>query len=211
MLQFQCSSIKGYLINRGNDFIDIVNIGFEDNIYGGGIYIDSIMFGLAYGAKDSSGVGLRFGHLGMYQSNDSESNNFLKAGSENGPCRDSRYGTFGQLQFLFFATSNYHEPRSIIMVRNYRKNIAFMNVLLYGASKRDSSKGLLLCYRGKKYHTIIRDSYVVLPMEVSFGLYYGIRLGFNPHELLDFIVGIFGFDLLDDDTTTVYVELPVPM
>lgn len=37
-------------------------------------------------------------------------------------------------------------------------------------------------------------------IEIYLGLYAGIRLGFNPAELLDFLVGIAGLDLLEDDT-----------
>ena len=36
-------------------------------------------------------------------------------------------------------------------------------------------------------------------MEVAAGLVGGIRLGFNPGELLDFIMGFLGLDLYGDD------------
>ncbi|HNI87347.1 MAG TPA: hypothetical protein PKX55_04270 [Leptospiraceae bacterium] len=34
--------------------------------------------------------------------------------------------------------------------------------------------------------------------EISFGVYYGFRLGINFDELLDFLFGIFGFDFKGD-------------
>ncbi|WP_036040568.1 LIC13411 family adhesin [Leptospira alstonii] len=37
-------------------------------------------------------------------------------------------------------------------------------------------------------------------MEIYLGLYVGLRIGFNPVELLDFLVGLAGLDLLEDDT-----------
>ncbi|ABJ77731.1 hypothetical protein IQB76_12995 [Leptospira borgpetersenii serovar Hardjo-bovis] len=37
-------------------------------------------------------------------------------------------------------------------------------------------------------------------IEVYFGIYVGLRIGFNPAELLDFLVGLAGLDLLEDDT-----------
>lgn len=36
-------------------------------------------------------------------------------------------------------------------------------------------------------------------LEVSGGLVFGLRLGFNVGELVDFVVGWFGFDIFDDD------------
>ena len=36
-------------------------------------------------------------------------------------------------------------------------------------------------------------------IEVAAGLGYGVRLGFNPGELLDFILGFFGIDIYGDD------------
>lgn len=47
---------------------------------------------------------------------------------------------------------------------------------------------------------------MALQTEVSFGLYYGLRLGFNLYEAFDFIVGIFGIDLLKDDTLELMTE-----
>ncbi|TGK27958.1 hypothetical protein EHQ12_14115 [Leptospira gomenensis] len=37
-------------------------------------------------------------------------------------------------------------------------------------------------------------------IEVYLGLYVGIRVGINPAELIDFILGLAGLDLLEDDT-----------
>lgn len=36
-------------------------------------------------------------------------------------------------------------------------------------------------------------------IEVYLGIYAGLRIGFNPMELLDFLVGFTGLDLLEDD------------
>lgn len=38
-------------------------------------------------------------------------------------------------------------------------------------------------------------------IEFTIGIYYGIRFGFNPSELLDFLLGITTYDLNDDDLT----------
>lgn len=37
-------------------------------------------------------------------------------------------------------------------------------------------------------------------IEVYLGIYVGLRIGFNPAELFDFLVGLAGLDLLEDDT-----------
>ncbi|HNM06795.1 MAG TPA: hypothetical protein PKK05_28005, partial [Leptospiraceae bacterium] len=45
-----------------------------------------------------------------------------------------------------------------------------------------------------------------LQIEGSLGLYYGLRFGFNFYEALDFVTGIFGADLLNDDTLAPMIE-----
>ena len=38
-----------------------------------------------------------------------------------------------------------------------------------------------------------------MQIDLSVGLIASVRLGFNPGELLDFLIGLVGFDLYGDD------------
>jgi hypothetical protein len=66
LLLVNCARLKNYFVNRAYDLRDIGTIGVEENVYGGGIYIDSLIVGMAYNV-DGEGYGLRFGHLGKYK------------------------------------------------------------------------------------------------------------------------------------------------
>ncbi|MBK6606155.1 MAG: hypothetical protein IPG24_11920 [Leptospiraceae bacterium] len=59
-------------------------------------------------------------------------------------------------------------------------------------------KAITLIYEFNLKRRQSRD-YIILPVEISIGMYLGIRLGFNFSELADFIVGFVGFDPLGDD------------
>ncbi len=72
--------------------------------------------------------------------------------------------------------------------RNRKKEISVFYKFTKNYWMHDSKKVL---YNSRNY---------TLPaLELSFGLYYGIRIGIVLGELVDFIVGIFGYDPLDDD------------
>lgn len=218
LILINCASLKNYFMNRAYDLRDIGNIGVEENVYGGGIYIDSLILGLSYNV-DGEGYGLRFGHLGKYKTGkeDAFSSNFYRF-NEIQSCKEANVKKTRNIggNFLIFFGSNYHEAESALF-RNHKKMLVNVNetaVIFLSSSKVSSGRTNVICYKDIQANTFLRDSYVVLPIEVSVGFLFGIRLGFNPHELLDFMVGIVGFDLLDDDisnTEPIYRELPQPV
>ncbi|MBP7281328.1 MAG: hypothetical protein KBA66_07125 [Leptospiraceae bacterium] len=216
-----CSSLQDYAKNRAYDVRDIFNIGVEENVYGVSAGIDVLQFGLKFD-RNAKTYGLRYGHLGEYLLAENyypfnstaiireKLNVYLctfNKDSKKWVASDNLNGT----SLIFFTATlsmSYHKPLEPIKIRNANKNTYF--IFKFIGCKICPPTGIC-AKNGDRYSFFYRDSYVYLPMEASFGLHYGIRLGFNPHELLDFLVGIFGFDLLDDDATTVYTELPIPV
>lgn len=45
-------------------------------------------------------------------------------------------------------------------------------------------------------------------IELALGVWVGVRVGFNPGELVDFVIGWFGLDLYDDDFDPEFAEEP---
>ncbi|RHX92226.1 hypothetical protein DLM75_03180 [Leptospira stimsonii] len=106
---------------------------------------------------------------------------------------NERYNIKSQkLRYLSF----YHIP---VAERRKRKKEEFYRRFIEEQSfdRNDPSIQNALQALNKK-----KDGYpksFLFQMEVYLGIYYGIRIGINPAELLDFLLGIAGLDLLDDD------------
>ncbi len=204
-----CISTKNYFINRVNDLKDIVHIGVEKDVYGASIFVDSIGLGIQH-AANGKGVGIRYGHIGFYKTGGKvlkmrmriagntevhkfcDYNNFTdcldKLGNYN--TETIRYGNS-----IILNNTSFHEPMQLTN-RNSSKRISLHSMFLF------------LFIGGNKSVTFIYDTdpkedsrgdYTILPIEISAGLYLGIRLGFNFSELADFLVGFVGFDPLGDD------------
>ena len=197
-----CASTQNYFINRGNDLKDIVNIGIEKDMYGFNI----ITFGYQ---KESSGMGfgLRYGYLGIYKTGDNKNKVYLDDRADINP-------KIAEIQVYpgdtdFSTSVFYHEPKDLSDIRARKKQM-----LLFFPVFRLCKVSTSAFYKDKKLKRGISKCYFYessfeQPLELSIGLYIGIRAGFNISEFLDFLAGIAGYDLLDDDTSsTTYNELP---
>ncbi|MDX1957911.1 MAG: hypothetical protein SFU98_05020 [Leptospiraceae bacterium] len=56
-----CSSLERYSKNRANDLVDIVHVGYEEEVYGFGLLIGYLVIGFKTRNENSKGFGLRFG------------------------------------------------------------------------------------------------------------------------------------------------------
>ena len=72
-----CASAKRYVVNRGNDLTDIVDIGLEKHVYGFNNIVFQPFVGISYNA-DGEGVGLRHSHIGFYKTGDAENELFIE-------------------------------------------------------------------------------------------------------------------------------------
>jgi hypothetical protein len=184
LLLLNCSSFQNYLINRGNDLTDIINIGLEKDVYG----IDAIFLipigGVTRNAK-GKGLGLRHSHLGFYKTGDNE-NVFL--------IKDKNLIVRHELHLgdsIFYGTG-FHEPINPRNLRTQNKNYL---ILTRGKGCYDTK----LYYKDEARICHWTTNIVFFPIEISLGVYFGIRVGFNIGEFVDFLGGFIGFDPIKDD------------
>lgn len=191
LLTISCSSVQTYFKDRGNDALDIINIGAEKNIYG-----VRISAGIPLGfQKASSGVGfgLRGGYFGKYFTGDNENKiHFLKE-EDDKLLREDQISP-GDSN-VFFATTSYHKPNDLKDLRACKKQFQEVFPLLgwtraeyLGSSMSRSMKG------------IFRVGLADIKLEISVGTFIGFRIGLSVFETIDFIFGIFGFDFMRDDS-----------
>lgn len=164
------------LKNRAYDFRDVFNIGLEKNNYG--VACAMIIATGIQNAEAAEGIGLRFGHWGKYKAGGTD---YIYKINKNAP---EGYGTIGN-SFIFISSYE-HIPLENVLPRNKKKLVRETFML-----KRPSSYD--------HFSIEMNESYSFPPFECSLGIYYGIRMGFNLHELVDFLGGLFGYDPLDDD------------
>jgi hypothetical protein len=205
----KCATTRNYLEDRMRDSGDIFHVGLEKDVYGASIFIDSVGLGIQHSAN-GKGIGMRYGNFGLYKTGGKVIKVRVKTVStarvrnlcdynDFTDCLDklsdytiivTRYGN----STIEFNTS-FHKPAQLTN-RNFSKQVSLFSMFLlifFGGSK---SSWFLYDTDPKEDN---RGNYTILPIEISAGLYLGIRLGFNFSELADFLVGFVGFDPLGDD------------
>ncbi|MDX1957909.1 MAG: hypothetical protein SFU98_05010 [Leptospiraceae bacterium] len=182
-----CTTTRDYFYNRARDAGDIFNVGIEKDVYGGSFFIDQVGLGFQH-ASNGKGLGTRYGHFGFY-----------RTGS------DAKIAIYAAILKKYYIEQSFGNSKILINsfehlplepnVRNKDKIISIYNGSLLGPPER-SRKNL-----GDDFYLPSNDriSYIFAPIEFSFGFYLGIRVGFNTSEFFDFILGIMGFDIIDDD------------
>ncbi len=202
-----CASAKRYVANRGNDLKDIVNIGVEKDVYG-------IQFAYFIGyqnAVNGEGYGLRFGYFGAYLTGDRFNKIFILDKNETNSVVKKQEQVFPGYS-SFDTTTIYHKAKILDDIRAARKEHLIVVSNSFGRCQMDEAKYrniLLTKGRGCSYYS---QRYYPLPMEFFIGYNYGFRIGINFTELLDFLVGIVGFDALGDDISySVYMKAPQPL
>ncbi|MCB1179121.1 MAG: hypothetical protein KDK36_16160, partial [Leptospiraceae bacterium] len=176
-----CSSVQRYAYNRGLDFLDIFHLGVEKNIYGVSANVDSLVVGLQY-RKESKGFGSRYGCLGFYSSS--------KKVKIYGHVKWTHY-SFKIIENVgnsnFINNTEYHESMSNLKRCKHKKINQFIFTLL-----NDRYSQINECQKTENCivnSDVRRISYSFLPIELSLGAHYGIRIGINTSEFVDFIYG----------------------
>lgn len=176
-----CYSFERYIYNRSKDFADIPVIGVEEKVYGFSAWVWCFGGGVQY-ARDGNGVGFRSGVIGSYKTGGRGSSIYVST-YENSNLMLNQGNSFIVLN------SNSHLPKQDDK-RSSKKAFAKFNtnvIFPLGATK--SSSGEIV---GKWCDSPIS-------VEMSFGVYYGIRFGVNFSEFIDFVFGTVQVDVLDDD------------
>lgn len=209
-----------YWGNRRKDLQDIVTVGVEKPIYGVGFKLAPVHVGFLFvggetepGKKDlGSGVGLRGGSFSSYFSQQLV---FGWLGGETFYSGELELDDEGKVQY----------ENKIPIVKEVRDNIKSYNVK-YIDIIRDPPKDRKKRQKEEVRKVIIKKALEENPnasptllayipkdnpkpfgypksylyqIEMTLGIYGGIRIGFNPAELLDFVLGFTTYDLYDDD------------
>ena len=205
-----CQSVSNYLQYRAYDFRDMFTIGVEKNVAGGSFFVWCFGGGLQYGSE-GNGYGIRSGSLGEYKtgySGEIPPERTLSKGKydrKGDPVRVVRRIIVPYGNSVFIDNSIESIPIYTELKRDQKKSYSaltlgiFPNIIsVYSYCEYDPE----YCRLSK----LGRKCEMPLQIEGSLGLYYGLRFGFNFYEALDFITGIFGADLLNDDTLAPMTE-----
>ncbi len=207
-----------YWNNRRKDFQDIFTIGFETPGIGAGLRIGPAAVGFAFLGGETSpgkldkgtGIGLRGGRFGFYRS---QQLTFFLLGGETFYADDVKYDSDGKadmdkgLPKLNKDRDNIksHKTRYLTLYfdptreRKKEKKDDVRFAIIDELSKKidDPAMRAYLPKREPKPHGYSKS--YLFQIELYAGIYYGVRIGFNIAELLDFILGFATIDIFDDD------------
>ncbi|PJZ44564.1 hypothetical protein CH361_15875 [Leptospira brenneri] len=161
------------------DLVDSFTLGVETNHYGAGFWVWCLGGGVQIN-QNAKGAGIRNGQFGLYKAGGVDDIGIF-GGSNNRTFTNQMGNSF------LILNSNQHRPVYPDLKRNRQKSYDASNVLMlvFFTDKKQSS--------GKKHCN------QPVSVEVSFGLYLGIRAGFNFSEFSDFLLGFSTYDFMEDD------------
>lgn len=209
-----------YLNNRRKDFQDIFTLGVEKPVYGFNLKLAPLNIGFLFvggdtepGKKDlGSGVGLRGGSISSYFSQQLV---FGWLGGETFYSGELELTEDGKVQY----------ENKIPIVKDSRDNIksyALHYISIFTDQPKDRKKRQKEEARKVFIQELVQNNpnadpaflaYIpkenpkpngypktyIYQFELAIGVYGGIRVGFNPAELLDFMLGLTTIDLFEDD------------
>ncbi len=208
----QCSSL--YMRNRGRDAMDVFTLEVETQSYGASVRAGPVKAGLQYKSADGFEAGLRGGDLGVHHGSEFTilffgADWFQKAAppetaesaaalpsespSETAPAETEAPGpSSAQTPAPEIAadadSASTDPPLTTLRDKEFRARSPFgTTVPLYKKRSVFKKKG---GFAPATYYTQV---------EVTVGLYFGIKVGFNPGELIDALLGWTTFDLFGDD------------
>ncbi|MDH5657276.1 MAG: hypothetical protein OEZ34_15295 [Spirochaetia bacterium] len=195
-----------YLKNRARDFADIATFELHTKAYGTSIRLGPIHAGLSYKSPHGKSWGLRSGHVGNHNTAEFTAVIF-----------GSDYFTSRPMTLLLNKGIP-SDSKDQSLLPSGTKELELLEE--FNPETEDGANIAILRQRGKEYRarspfgtTVplqkkksvfkkkegFAPGYYFTQIDVSIGLYYGIRVGFNPGELLDFLLGWFKVDLYHDD------------
>ena len=191
------------------DASDVFNVGIERDIYGVSISFFGILYSIQK-ASNGKGFGVRYGHFGAYKTGDQDNEISISYISDNrkivkdGFMLGDSYPAWPMEWFTAF-----HEPTGFILSRNQSKSFRYVHFFRCHKKYTINYKNYNYICTGK--NTFPDQIYNSYQIELSLGVFLGFR--FNPHEFVDFLIGLVGYDSMDDDTldnVPVYRYLPQP-
>lgn len=198
-----------YLKNRARDFADIATLEVQTKSYGASVRVGPLQAGLSYKSPKGRAYGLRGGHFGRHNTAEFTavifgadyfaSRPMKKLMNDGIPEEDKNKQAIlpssassedtELLEELTAQTGGYENIKII-----GQRNKAYQARTPFGTTIPLLKKKSVL-----KKKEGFAPPYYFTQIDVSIGLYYGIRMGVNVGELLDFFLGWFKIDLYNDD------------
>lgn len=181
-----------YVKNRIQDAADIFTFEVQSGSYGASARVGPLKAGFNY--KDPSGYagGLRGGYSGRQNSAEFTA---LVFGSD--------YHTAGPVE-EYMEIEKMHRDRirkaKKELEEKYSENILYLRNKEFRATSPFGTKK-----NSAEYRSLLKESDVFVTghyftqIEFSCGAYFGLKVGVNPGEILDFIAGFFFIDIYRDD------------
>ena len=220
ILLFFCIDCATYWNNRRKDLQDVITIGAEKPVYGFSLKLAPVHAGFLFvggetepGKKDlGDGAGLRGGSFSSYFSQQLV---FGWLGGETFYSGELELNDEGKIQyenkipFVKEPRDNIksHDLKYIDIIRDPPKNRAKRKkeevrrvIIKKALEDNPNASPTVLSYLPKENPKPFGyPSSYLYQIEITIGLYGGVRFGFNPAELLDFVLGFTTYDLYDDD------------
>ena len=187
-----------YWGNRKRDLKDIITLGAEKKEYGAGARFGPLALGLFFqGEKDKlsnkikgDGFGLRGGSFGKYHT---EQLVFGFMGGEKFYSKiQNKRNELKKNEFNYFNFFN----QKLKKRKEKKKNKYIKEV--YKKIAKEQNRPEILDFIPKEEQKKYSISYF-FQIEAFFGFFYGLRIGFNILEFVDFIVGFTSVDISRDD------------
>jgi hypothetical protein len=169
-----CASTKAYFVDRGHDALDVFTLTFGTGL-GAKARVGPVM--LACDFIDDFG-GLQSGEIFLQRD---PTNTISDVAGSFSKKLDERQGGYDNALFLIGSDAS----RNSEYVRARRK---YYHAFYLLGIANDLS-----------LYSVVYSPPYFSQIEIAVGLGLSVRLGFNPVELLDFLLGWFGIDIYDDD------------
>lgn len=197
-LLFFCACSSPYLKNRGRDTLDIVTLEVQTRSYGASMRAGPLKAGLNYQSSAGSSAGLRGGDAGTHHGEEvtfffAGRDVFGKAPPAAAPAEDSKTEP-PVPESESTAPAVEPAPAADVdpLLENRGKTFAAFSP--FGTTLPAYRKRSVFKTKGG-----FAPAYYYTQLEISLGLFLGLRIGINPGELVDALAGIFTLDPLSDD------------
>lgn len=181
---FAISCSSPYLRNRGRDALDIFTVEFQTRAYGASVRAGPVKAGLYHKSADGAAAGLRGGDLGVHHDAEFAVLFFGADYFQKKPLGDLETPSEEDSK-----TAEETDPsQTALRGKEFRARSPF------GTTQPAQKKRSVF----KKKGGFAPASYYT-QLEVSLGIFFGVKLGINPGELLDALLGWTTLDIFRDD------------
>ncbi len=186
--------------------LDIITFEVQDKIYGFNTRVSFLQLGILYQDEDSNNLGIKNGIIGNL---DHQNFSLFLLGSERFMGKKFKIHQDYENQIKKIQKSNPENsniPEELIQYYNLKNDTEKQNI---ESSKRNKFYDVYLPFGTKRslkksnYFLKKKEEFAPLTfytdLKIQVGIYYGITMGINFGEILDFTLGLLNLDIMNDD------------